>query len=250
MTQYGGDFGQANALEVYGLTKNYTSFTLDNVSFTLPLGTAMGLIGENGAGKSTTLSLILDLIPRDGGEVRVLGCDNQSPDFAECREKVGVVFDEALFPDGLTAAQVGKIEKKLYKYWEEETYQAHLKEYRLPADKPIKEFSRGMKMKLSLAVALSHQAQILILDEATGGLDPIARDELLDELRDFSSDGQHSILLSSHIISDIEKLCDLVAFLHEGRLMLCESREEVLRKHPAPTLEEAILTIVREERRR
>ena len=210
----------------------------------------MGLIGENGAGKSTTLSLILDLIERDSGEVNVLGCDNRSPEFVACREKIGVVFDESLFPDGLTPKQVDQIESRLYKNWNGDEFRDHLQAYRVPYEKPIKEFSRGMKMKLSLAVALSHQAEILILDEATGGLDPIARDELLDELKEFIADGQHSILLSSHIISDIEKLCDLVAFLHQGRLVLCESREDVLREHPASTLEEAILSIVREERRK
>ena len=240
-----------DALEVTNLAKSFGTFTLRDVSFTLPLGSALGLVGENGAGKSTTISLLLNLLPRDGGTVKVLGCECTDPDFTARRAYVGVVFDEANFPDGITAEKVDKIERDIYgAQWDSAAYFAHLAHFELPRNLAFKSFSRGMKMKLSLAVALSHHATLLILDEATGGLDPIARDELLDELRDFIADGQHAILLSSHIVSDIEKLCDRVAFLHKGRLHFCESRDALLAAHPGQNLEDIIVGIAREERGR
>lgn len=239
-----------NALEVRDLTKSFGTFTLRDVSFTLPMGSALGLVGENGAGKSTTISLLLNLLPRDGGEVRVLGCDCTDGDFTAKKESVGVVFDEACFPEGITAEQVDRIEKNIYQNWDSKAYFTHLDRFDLPRRLPFKKFSRGMKMKLSLAVALSHHAKLLLLDEATGGLDPIARDELLDELKEFIADGEHAILLSSHIVSDIEKLCDTVAFLHRGTLRFCRSREELLAENPGKTVEEVILAIAREERGR
>lgn len=239
-----------NALEVKGLTKSFGTFTLRDVTFTLPMGSALGLVGENGAGKSTTIALLMGLLPRDGGEVSVLGCDCADEDFTAHKEYIGVVFDEACFPEGITAEQVDRIEKNIYKNWDSEAYFAHLKRFDLPRNLAFKQFSRGMKMKLSLAAALSHHAKLLLLDEATGGLDPIARDELLDELKEFIADGEHAILLSSHIVSDIEKLCDSVAFLHRGTLKFCESRDGLLAAHPGKTIEEIILDIAREERGR
>lgn len=239
-----------NALEVKGLTKSFRTFTLRDVTFTLPMGSALGLVGENGAGKSTTIALLMGLLPRDGGEVSVLGCDCADEDFTARKEYIGVVFDEACFPEGITAEQVDRIEKNIYKNWDSEAYFAHLKRFDLPRNLAFKQFSRGMKMKLSLAAALSHHAKLLLLDEATGGLDPIARDELLDELKEFIADGEHAILLSSHIVSDIEKLCDSVAFLHRGTLKFCESRDGLLAAHPGKTIEEIILDIAREERGR
>lgn len=239
-----------NALEVKGLTKSFGTFTLRDVTFTLPMGSALGLVGENGAGKSTTIALLMGLLPRDGGEVSVLGCDCADEDFIARKEYIGVVFDEACFPEGITAEQVDRIEKNIYKNWDSEAYFAHLKRFDLPRNLAFKQFSRGMKMKLSLAAALSHHAKLLLLDEATGGLDPIARDELLDELKEFIADGEHAILLSSHIVSDIEKLCDSVAFLHRGTLKFCESRDGLLAAHPGKTIEEIILDIAREERGR
>lgn len=239
-----------NALEVKGLTKSFGTFALRDVTFTLPMGGALGLVGENGAGKSTTIALLLNLLTRDGGEVNVLGCDCTDDDFTARKGDIGVVFDEACFPEGITAEQVDRIEKNIYKNWDSEAYFAHLKRFDLPRNLAFKQFSRGMKMKLSLAVALSHHPKLLLLDEATGGLDPIARDELLDELKEFIADGEHAILLSSHIVSDIEKLCDSVAFLHRGTLKFCEDRETLLASHPGKTVEEIILDIAREERGR
>lgn len=235
-----------NALEVKNLSKSFGDFALRDVSFTIPMGTALGLIGENGAGKSTTISLILGLLARDGGEVTVLGHGGGS--FEAVKEELGVVFDESCFPDGVNARQVDRIEKCLYKNWDSTAYFEHLRRYDLPETKPFKEYSRGMKMKLALAVALSHKARLLLLDEATGGLDPLARDELIGELSRFIADGQHAILLSSHIVSDIEKLCDRVVFLHRGKLVLNEDKDALLAAHPGETLEGIILDRTRKER--
>lgn len=236
-----------NALEIKDLSKSFGSFSLQNLTLTVPMGTALGLVGENGAGKSTTISLILGQLRRDSGEIRILGQDTDS-DSVSVREDIGVVFDESCFPDGLNARQVDKVERCIYKNWDSGAFYEHIRRFDLPETKPFKEYSRGMKMKLALAVALSHKAKLLLLDEATGGLDPLARDELIGELSRFISDGEHAILLSSHIVSDIEKLCVRVAFLHKGRLILSEEKETLLAAHPGQTLEEIILDITRKER--
>jgi len=224
-----------NALEIKDLSKSFGSFSLQNLTLTVPMGTALGLIGENGAGKSTTISLILGQLRRDSGEIRILGQDTDG-DNVSVREDIGVVFDESCFPDGLNARQVDKVERCIYKNWDSGAFYEHIRRFDLPETKPFKEYSRGMKMKLALAVALSHKAKLLLLDEATGGLSR------------FISDGEHAILLSSHIVSDIEKLCGRVAFLHKGRLILSEEKEALLAAHPGQTLEEIILDITRKER--
>lgn len=236
-----------NALEVQGLCRAFDGFSLQNVSFSVPMGTALGLIGENGAGKTTTISLILGQLGRSGGEIRILG-QSIGADSVFVREDIGVVFDESCFPDGLNARQVDKVERYIYKNWDSAAYRAHIRRFGLPEDKTFGTYSRGMKMKLALAVALSHGARLLILDEATGGLDPLARDELLCELAQFIADGEHAILLSSHIVSDIEKLCDRVVFLHRGRVTVNEDKAALLAAHPGMTLEDIILDITRKER--
>lgn len=236
-----------NALEIENLSKSFGGFSLHNISLSVPMGSALGLIGENGAGKSTTISLILGQLQRDGGNIRILG-QNADENAVSLREDIGVVFDESCFPDGLNARQVDKVERYIYKNWDSGTFYEHVRRFDLPEAKPFKEYSRGMKMKLALAVALSHKAKLLLLDEATGGLDPLARDELIGELSRFIADGEHAILLSSHIVSDIEKLCDRVAFLHKGRLILQEEKEALLAAHPGQTLEEIILDMTRKER--
>lgn len=215
-----------NALEIRDLTKHYDGFTLDRLNLALPGGCILGLIGENGAGKSTTIKLILDMIRRDGGSVTILGRDNQ--DHLELtREDVGVVLDEVGVSECLTPRQVGKIMGSIYRNWDGEAYSGYLKTLDLPENKRFKDFSRGMKMKLGIAVALSHRAKLLILDEPTGGLDPVARDEVTDIFSEFTRDENHSILISSHIVSDLEKLCDYIAFLHEGKLLLCEEKDRL-----------------------
>lgn len=220
-----------NAIEIKGLCKSYGDFTLSNIDLTLPQGAIMGLVGENGAGKSTTLRLIMNAIARDSGSVSVLGADNQSPDFNKLKQEIGVVLDEAYFPEVLTARDVGRVMAGTYANWDGKHYRECLSRFSLPEKKAFKDFSRGMKMKLAIAVALSHSPRLLILDEATSGLDPIMRDEILDIFNDFTRDETHSILLSSHIVSDLEKICDYIAFIHRGRLLLCEEKDSLLEEY-------------------
>lgn len=217
-----------NAIEISGLSKHYKDFSLDSISLSLPSGSIMGLVGENGAGKSTTIRLIMNAIARDSGTVTVLGTDNQSPAFSQLKNDIGIVLDEAYFPEILTASNVASVMRRTYTNWNDDKYNRLLKEFRIPEKKAFKDYSRGMKMKLAIAVALSHDPKLLILDEATSGLDPIVRDEILDIFNDFTRDDSHSILISSHIVSDLEKICDYIAFIHNGRLMLCEEKDVLL----------------------
>ena len=216
-----------NAIEIRDLTKDYGAFKLDHVSITVPGGTIMGLIGENGAGKSTTIKCLLDLIHPDSGTITLLGRDNRTGERAVL-EDVGVVLDEARFHDALTAAQVGTILRRLYRSWDPALFRRYLGQFSLPEKKEIKTFSRGMKMKLAIAAALSHHPKLLILDEATSGLDPVVRDEILDEFLSFIQDESHAILISSHITSDLEKAADYVTFLHQGRVVLQGAKDELL----------------------
>ncbi|MGN0487131.1 MAG: ABC transporter ATP-binding protein [Acutalibacteraceae bacterium] len=219
-----------NALEIKDLTKTYPGFTLDHLNLTLPCGCIMGLIGENGAGKSTTIKLILDILHKDSGTVTILGKDNQE-DIRLTKEDVGVVMDEVGIPECLTVQQVGKVMKNTFRHWDEAEYQRLTEKLSLPGKKPFKDFSRGMKMKLGIAVAMSHGARLLLLDEATSGLDPVVRDEVVEMFSDFTRDETHSVLISSHIVSDLEKLCDYVAFLHQGKLLLCEEKDRLLAQY-------------------
>jgi len=216
-----------NALEIRNLTKVFPGFTLDNLNLTLPSGCIMGLIGENGAGKSTTIKLILDMIRKDSGTITILGKDNQDS-IELTKEEIGVVMDEAGIPECLTTVQVGKVMKNTFRNWDEEEYSRMLTKLALPDKKQFKDFSRGMKMKLGIAIAMSHKSKLLILDEATSGLDPVVRDEVVEMFSDFTRDETHSTLISSHIVSDLEKLCDYVAFLHKGKLLLCEEKDRLL----------------------
>ena len=212
-----------NALQINHLSKAFPDFQLDNISLTLPGGCIMGLVGENGAGKSTTIKLILDMLRKDGGYVTILGQENVHL----VKEDIGVVMDDVGIPHCLNTRQVGKIMALSYKNWDQARYEALLKKLSLPEKKPFKDFSRGMKMKLGIAIALSHNAKLLILDEATSGLDPVVRDEVVEMFREFAMDENHAILISSHIVSDLEKLCDYIAFLHKGKLLLCEEKDRL-----------------------
>ena len=216
-----------NAIEVNNLRKNYKGFTLNNVSFELPSGCIMGLIGENGAGKSTTIRSILGMTKPDGGEVNVLGQTMS----ASLKEDIGVVLDEVGIPVSLNIKDINKIMRNMYKNWEEKEFFNYIDKFSLPTDKKFNDFSKGMKMKLGIAIALSHNAKLLILDEPTSGLDPLVRDEIIDILNDFTRDEEHSILISSHIVSDLEKLCDYIAFMHNGNLMLYEEKDVLLEKY-------------------
>ena len=213
-----------NALELQGLTKHYKDFTLGPLDLTLPGGTICGLIGENGAGKSTTIRLILDMVQRDGGTVTILGRDSRTAS-VRAKEEIGVVLGSDGIPQCLNAVEVGKVMAGIYRNWDAGDYTAFCRKFDLPPDKKYKDYSAGMQRKLCIAVALSHHAKLLLLDEATNGLDPVVRDELIDLLLDFVRDENHAILISSHIVSDLEKLCDTIAFLHKGKLLLCEDKD-------------------------
>lgn len=219
-----------NALEIKKLSKKYPEFALDNINITLPAGCIMGFIGENGAGKSTTIKAILDLVKKDSGEITILGETNLSKN-QRLKEHIGVVMDECSFPENLNAKEIDKVMKNCYKTWNRTKYMGYLDKFALSLKKPVKEYSRGMKMKLSIAVALSHDSKLLILDEATSGLDPIVRDEILEVFLDFIQDESHSIFISSHIISDLEKICDYITFIHNGKILLSEIKDELLDKY-------------------
>ena len=211
-----------NALELHGLEKHYPDFTLGPIDLELPGGTVCGLIGENGAGKSTTIKLILDMIDGDAGTVKLFGQEEITP---LAKADIGVVLGGEGIPTCLTAPQVGKVMAGIYPNWDAAAYADYCKRFELPEKKRYADYSTGMKMKQCLAVALSHHPKLLLLDEATNGLDPVVRDEVTDLLLDFARDENHSILISSHIVSDLEKLCDTIAFLHKGRLLLCEEKD-------------------------
>lgn len=217
-------------MELKDVTKRYPDFTLDRVSLALPRGCIMGLVGENGAGKSTTIQLILGLIRRDGGEISVLGQSGQKG-MEEARERLGVALDESCFPESLSAKDIHTVMKHIYKGWDSAQFDRLCRRFSLPEGKAVREYSRGMKMKLSIAAALSHQAELLILDEATSGLDPVVRDEILDVFLEFIQDERHSILVSSHIVSDLEKICDYIALLHRGRLLFSEPKDELVERY-------------------
>ena len=216
-----------NALEVSHLTKDYGAFRLEDVSFTVPGGTIMGLIGENGAGKSTTIKCILNLLHRDGGTISVFGMDNLAEEQA-VKAQMGVVLDESSFHEGLTPLQLGKTLSRLYPHWDDQYYQDYLIKFQLPGKKTIKTFSRGMKMKLAIAAAFAARPRLLLLDEATSGLDPVVRDEILDEFLNFIQDEHHAILISSHITSDLEKAADYITYLHQGRVAITGAKDELL----------------------
>lgn len=216
-----------NSIEITNLTKNYKGFALDNLNLNVPTGTIMGFIGENGAGKSTTIKLIMDIIKRNSGEVKIFGQDNLTLS-KELKEQIGVVLDECCFPENLKIPSIKKIMQNMFSNWEKDTFDKYLTKFNLPLNKTVKDFSKGMKMKLSIAVALSHNAKLLILDEATGGLDPIIRDEILDIFLEFIQDETHSILISSHIISDLEKICDYISFVNKGKLVFSMSKDDLL----------------------
>ena len=226
-----------NAIEIQGLEKHYPGFDL-KLDLELPQGCILGLIGENGAGKSTTIKAILGMLPADAGTIRVLGRDNRE-NFAPARAEIGVVLDEPGIPECLTAEQFGRVLAGIYPNWDTAVYTEHLQRLAIPTGKKYKDFSRGMKMKLSIAAALSHHPKLLVLDEPTSGLDPVVRDEVVEIFSDFTRDEEHAVLISSHIVSDLEKICDYVAFLHKGRLMLCEEKDALREQYGLAQLSKA-----------
>ena len=216
-----------NCIEIKGLCKSYGDFSLNNIDLTLPGGSILGLIGENGAGKTTTIKCILNLIRRDAGEITVLGHDNIREEKL-AKQDIGLVLDECFFHDTLRPRDVEKILAPAYKNWDSDLFRDYLDKFSLPEKKLIKDFSRGMKMKLSLSAALAHHPKLLILDEATAGLDPVIRDEILDEFLGFIQDEDHAILMSSHITSDLEKVADYIAYIHQGEVVLSDAKDAIL----------------------
>lgn len=216
-----------NALEITGLRKEYRDFSLEDVSFTLPEGYIMGFVGKNGAGKTTTIRLILNMISRNGGTIKVSGRDNIRDEQA-IKQDIGVVFDDIFFVENWKISDIENVVKSFYSRWDSELYRKYLKSFGLSVDKKVKDLSRGMKMKLMLAVAMSHEARLLILDEPTSGLDPVARDELLDILSTYISDGYKSILFSTHITSDLEAIADYITLIDNGRIFYTGTKDELL----------------------
>lgn len=214
-----------NSILVRDICKRYDDFSLEHVSFNVPKGRIVGFIGENGAGKSTTIHIILNEINKDSGSVEVLGLDHT---VAAVKEKVGVVFDECNFHDLFTPADIERILKGVYKSWDSSLFAEYLKRFNIPAKKTVGSFSKGMKMKLSIICAMAHRPKLLILDEATTGLDPVVRDEVLDLFLEFIQDEECSIFFSSHITSDIEKVADYVILIHQGKVIFEEEKDVLM----------------------
>ncbi|MEG0277482.1 MAG: ABC transporter ATP-binding protein [Coprobacillus sp.] len=214
------------ALEINHLNKTYVDFKVKDVSLSVPKGTIVGLIGENGAGKSTIINTVLNMVRKDSGEVKIFDKDVYENE-QKIKEDIAVIFDECHFNPNFKCHTVGKMMSMIYKNWQPDTFASYLNQFQLPKDKKIKKFSKGMKMKLAFAVALSHQPKLLILDEATSGLDPVVRDEILDILKEYVMDEEHAVLISSHITSDLDKISDYISFLHNGELMFTKTYEEI-----------------------
>lgn len=219
-----------NILTLKNVTKKYCDFQLKNINLELPKGTIMGFIGENGAGKTTTIKAILNQIHLDQGEIKVFGNDMKTKE-KQNKEWLGTVLSESMFPENMNMLQIDKVMHNIFQQWDSPLFFEYGKKFQLPKDKRIKELSKGMRMKLAIACALSHHPKLLLLDEATSGLDPIVRDEILEVFMDFIQDEEHSVLLSSHITSDIEKIADYVTFIHKGEILLCEPKDEMLESY-------------------
>lgn len=233
------------AIEIKDLVKQFDNFKLGPINLTIPKGTIVGYIGQNGAGKSTTIKLLLGLLNKDSGEIKILNEIN--PNSVALKDKLGIVFDDLLVPEEMTLVDVEKFCSRVYSKWNKNSFYKFKEKFNLPEKKIIKNYSRGMKMKLSMAVALSHNAELLILDEATSGLDPIVREEILDLLLDFMQDENHTILISSHILSDLEKVADYIAFINDGKILFMETKDELKENYGICTLSNEEVTSIDEE---
>ena len=219
-----------NAIEIKKITKKYDGFTLDDLSFNVPKGSIMGFVGQNGAGKSTTINTILNIIKPDEGEIKIFGLDHIK-DEIEIKKNISAVFDELPFHEELNAKQLNAVLGNIFPQWSKETFQSYLDKFALPSKKKFAKFSKGMKMKVQIAAALSHNAKLLIMDEATTGLDPVVRNEILDIFLEYLQDEDNSILMSSHITSDLEKIADSVTFIDKGKLLLTGYKDDILAVH-------------------
>lgn len=218
-----------NILELQQVCKAFpkSGFTLDKISFSVPYGAIMGFVGENGAGKTTTIGCILNTVSKDSGMIKLFGKEMQDSD-TDTKEKIGVVYDGDNFPGYLSAEELSQIMQGVYANWDNALFQKYLRDFNLSVKQKIKNYSRGMTMKLAIAAALAHHPQLMILDEATSGLDPIMRDEMLDVFLEFVQEESHSILLSSHITSDLEKVADYITFIHNGKLIMIVSKNDLV----------------------
>ena len=229
-----------NAIELKQVKKRYGDFALNDVNICLPQGCVLGLIGENGAGKSTLIRMMCGMCKPDGGEVVVLGeRAGRSAAFTRVKQDIGVVLDEACLPDELTAPQIAQCMRGIYTHWDDEVFGGFMRRFALPEDKAVRHYSRGMKMKLAIAAAMSHHAKLLLLVEAPSGLDPVVRDDILDVFNEFTRQEDHSVLISSHIVSDLEKICDYVVFIHKGNVILSEEKDRLLEKYALLAMERA-----------
>ena len=219
-----------NVLEVKNLNKKYDNFELKNISFNLPKGMIMGFIGENGAGKTTTIKAILNIITNYDGEIKIFGLDNKK-DEEKIKEDISVVLDDMFFPEILTSNDINTSMMSIYKNWDSKMFYKYLKDFNVPSNKQIKTLSKGMRKKLEIATALSHKPKLLILDEPTGNLDPIARNEVLDIFRDFIQNEECSILLSSHITEDLEHIADYITFINDGEIVLSKTCDELIENY-------------------
>lgn len=219
-----------NALEVINLNKNFSDFSINNVSFILPAGFIMGFIGPNGAGKTTTIKLILNMLIKDSGVIKVFGKDNITSE-QEIKEKIGVVMDSPFYVDDWKLSEVEKSLAPFYKKWDMKKYSSMLSKFSLDSNKKVKELSRGMKMKLMIAIALSHDADLLILDEPTSGLDAVARNELMDILGEFIANEDKAILFSTHITTDLEKIADYITFINDGEILYTDTKDNMMEKY-------------------
>ena len=233
------------AIEIKDLIKQFDNFMLGPINLAIPKGTIVGYIGQNGAGKSTTIKLLLGLLNKDSGEIKIL--DEINPNSVALKDKLGIVFDDLLVPEEMTLVDVEKFCSRVYSKWNKNSFYKFKEKFNLPDKKIIKNYSRGMKMKLSMAVALSHNAELLILDEATSGLDPIVREEILDLLLDFMQDENHTILISSHILSDLEKVADYIAFINDGKILFMETKDELKENYGICTLSNEEVASIDEE---
>ena len=216
---------EKNNILVRDLCKQFDEFLLDHISFQVPKGRIVGFIGENGAGKSTTINLILDELKKDNGQIQIFGREHTS---SSVKEDIGVVFDECNFHDVFNVSDIEKILSGVYKSWDSSLYRQYLKKFKIPERKQIGSFSKGMKMKLSIICAMAHKPKLLILDEATTGLDPVVRDEMLDLFLEFIQDEECSIFFSSHITSDIQKIADYVILIHQGKIIFEEQKDDLV----------------------
>jgi ABC-2 type transport system ATP-binding protein len=220
----------AAILEIKGLRKEFKDFSLKGIDLTLKQGYIMGFIGPNGAGKSTTIKLIMNLIKKDEGEIRIFGQDHIKNE-QEVKNRIGFVFDENYFYEELTVLEMKWVLAPFYRTWDESRFQQYIKEFQLPPKKKIKELSKGMKMKFSLAVALSHHADLLIMDEPTSGLDPLVRSELLEILSEVIQDESKAVFFSTHITSDLDKIADFVTMINNGEIILSMAKDDIINNY-------------------